>query len=288
MTFSERNAGKYGIAPKKPMQMESMDEKLKDALWICLEEIFESLGQNSHRLDSVRARYRNFLEIIWTQFRYINKPKSQLIGINEHHIVHSKIQSYYDKFSWDEVYSFVEFIARLLPLNSPELAKKFKECSNNIFEDENSAWRFVGNFIIPITSPIEIEEIEYALSIQDEASQHIESAIALLSNKERDQTRESIAQAMSAPEAIIKKVTGDTNGSLSSLYNHSKILPTHPQFRQALLNLYNFASGKDGYRHALTEGSEPSNRPLAQFILVTCSAFVNLIKSEASITNTKN
>ena len=132
-----------------------------------------------------------------------------------------------------------------------------------------------------IISNEEIAEIQSCLIKEDEAAQHIESALTLLSNKEVDQSRESVAQSISAVEATAKRVAGKGSATLAMLCNPKYSLVQHDQFRQALLNLYNYTSGEEGIRHSLTDKSQPVSKALARFMLVTCSAFVNLIRSEA-------
>ena len=190
------------------------------------------------------------------------------------------IRDKYYNLPWYEIYSLLEFTASLLGAFGDKRKEEFIETCNYVLERENSAFRFIDDLLVPITSEVEIKNIEEILAEEDEAAKHIHSALTLLSNKVEDQSRESIAQSILAVEAIAKKTTGDKNTTLAALCQASKILPKHSQARQALFNLYNYTSSKEGIRHALTDESQPVTRAFARFMLVTCSAFVNLIKSE--------
>lgn len=123
-----------------------------------------------------------------------------------------RIRNLFLEFTWHKVYSFLEFLAPLLE-HFLSFIDFIDEC-NSIFERENSAYRFVNGLITPITSELEISSIKKVLDETDEAAVHIESALILLSNREKNQARESIAQSISAVEAIAKKVVGKNAATL--------------------------------------------------------------------------
>jgi hypothetical protein len=50
----------------------------------------------------------------------------------------------------------------------------------------------------------------------------------------------------------------------------------HQAFKDALAKLYGWTSDEDGIRHSIME-SDNIERADAQFMLVTCSAFVNYL-----------
>lgn len=273
MNFSTR----YGFAEKKSLQLTSMDDDLRHSLWNKLDELFNEI-YNFHNkyLDCTSNTLKYALKIFWCDFF-----KQSIYLIEQVTYLNQRVEMIRNKYynlSWYEIYSFLEFIARFLNNIRNKEKLKFVEACNYVLERENSAYRFVGDLVAPITSEIEIKSIEKNLMGEDEAAKHINSALTMLANKQNDQSRESVAQSMLAVEAIAKKITGDKNATLSSLCQRLKILPNHPQARQALFNLYNYTSSKEGIRHALTDESQPVTREWARFMLVTSSAFVNLIK----------
>lgn len=274
MDFEIRN----GFVKTKELQSCFMDDDLRHSLWNLHEELFDQIISR-YRSESDKQALNNLLAFYWTDFF-----KQPITNFSLAYYItqrRSDIQKLYYELRWSKVYSFLEFTANFLNYYMRNQYDTYKESCNFLLERENSAYRFIGDVISPITIPIEISEIETCLAIGDEAAMHIESSLTLLANKEKDQSRESVAQSILAVEAIAKKVTNKPNAQLGDLYKKIP-LPSHQQLREALKNLYNYTSGKDGIRHALVESSEPVSKSLAQFMLVTCSAFVNLIRTEST------
>lgn len=279
MSFSER----YGFKKKKSFQSILIDDDLRHCLWNELEDLFkiiEKYAQEYYQEYYKTAEcYENMLEALWRNF--FKQPiylLDQAISLNQKK---EMIRNKYYNLSWFEIYSFLEIIVICLHVFPAEYRKEFIEHCNYVLERENSAYRFIGDLLAPITSENEIRSIEECLEEKDEAAKHINSALTMLANKQEDQSRESIAQSILAVEAIAKKITGEKNATLASLCQGIKILPSNSQARQALLNLYNYTSSKEGIRHALTNESQPVTPEWARFMLVISSAFVNLIKLES-------
>lgn len=134
--FSKR----YGYVEIKSLQIESMDNELRNSLWICIEDLLNQL----HRAAS-DGLYEGLLDYIWTD--YFKQPKSKLIGANDYHIVHSEIQPRFYKFSWHEVYSFLEFIAGPVAYCNKDIFKDFSKHCNRVLERESAGWRFVDELI---------------------------------------------------------------------------------------------------------------------------------------------
>lgn len=272
MDFSTR----YGLVEKK-LQLESIDDDLLHSIWNQLEELFNKIYNLSKTCFNYSESLKTMLEIFWCDFF---KQPIYLFNRATHLI--EKVQIIRDKYyklPWYEIYSFLEFTVHLLKI-FPDQKTKFIETCNYILARENSAYHFIGDLIVPITSKIEIESIVEGLTEEDEAAKHIEEALIMIANKQYDQLRPCIARALLAVEAMAKKITGDKNSTLASLCQRLKIIPNHHQARKALSNLYNYGSDKEGIRHSLTDESSPVTLAWARFLLVTCSAFINLIKSE--------
>ncbi len=275
MTFELRN----GFEREKKLQLSSMNDDLRHSLWNVHEYCFDKISSNKDAGSGKKA-LNHLLESYWEDF--FKQPIFDFRLACYLSQRRDDVRKLYYKLPWYKVYSFIEFTADYLDCFIEGSHQFFIEDCNFYLQRENSAFRFIGDSVSPIISPAEISNIEKGLTIGDEAAQHIASALALLANNGRDQSRESVAQSVAAVEAIVKKVTNKPNAQLGELYKVLP-LPSHHQFRQALHNLYNYTSGKDGIRHALTETSEPVSRSLARFMLVTCSAFVNLIRAESEL-----
>lgn len=275
MSFATR----HGFAMEKPLQLTIMDDDLRHSIWNELDDFFKEIEELSKEYYSEQGTFRTVMEVCWRDF--FKQPVHMIDRVIYPIYKKEMIRDKYYNLPWYEVYSFLEFIAGLLSMFGDKRKAAFIEGCNYVLKRENSAYRFINDVLAPITSGLEIKSIEESLINEDEAATHISSALTMLANKKNDQSRESIAQSISAVEAKAKKVTGNKNATLSELCQKSKILPNHPQARQALLNLYNYTSGEEGIRHALTDKSQPINPAWARFMLVTCSAFVNLIGSES-------
>lgn len=261
--FSQR----YGYEPVLVVQYEAMNADLLNSILNCLEDFWRELSQLSKLNEILNYCWVNFFKLPFYEFSSFTS-----------HDKLRKIRAMFLEFTWHKVYSFLEFLAPLL--EHFLFGIDFIDECNSIFERENSAYRFINGLITPITSEHEISSIIMALDKKDESALHIESALTLLSNREKNESRESIAQSISAVEAIAKKVTGKNGATLSDLLGKKKLHPIHPQLQTGFNNLYNFTSGKDGIRHALTTESSQISKALAMYMLVSCSAFVNLIRDE--------
>jgi hypothetical protein len=187
------------------------------------------------------------------------------------------LRTYFFKAKWNEVYDFVEFVSAY---GSRESRNNFIESCNTFMERENSGYRFVDDKIIEISSTSEVNEIENAIEKATPyygVKQHLRSAIALLSNKENPDYRNSIKESISAVEALCKKISNDDKATLgAALKSLEKKRIMHPALKSAFLALYGWTNDADGIRHALMEESNLSSAD-ARFMLISCSAFVNYV-----------
>lgn len=104
----------------------------------------------------------------------------------------SKIRTYFFNCDWNEVYDFVEFVARNYWDGSAN--QGFMEYCNKVLQQEVSAYRFVVGKITQITSEEEIAEVEGALKATEPLKpvhQHLEVALHLLSDKKSPDYRNS-------------------------------------------------------------------------------------------------
>jgi hypothetical protein len=106
---------------------------------------------------------------------------------------------------------------------------------------------------------------------------HLESALALMSNREKPDFRNSIKESVSAVESLSKHFSKDQSASLGSVLKElEKTKTLHPALRTAFSALYGYTSDAQGIRHALLD--EPTlTKADAQFMLICCSAFVNFV-----------
>ena len=178
--------------------------------------------------------------------------------------------------AWFELYDLVEFVVQARPsiITDSEL-KYLVGAFNMVLEQEHAAFRIINGFVTKITSKEEIESIETASNAPfDSVREHIHQALALLSDRENPDYRNSIKESISAVESLAKEITGNSNGTLGELTND---LNLHPAFSKGLSNLYGFTSDAEGIRHGGTGPLLEPDQSTARFMLIICSAFVNYI-----------
>lgn len=160
------------------------------------------------------------------------------------------------------------------------------EC-NRILEREMSAYRFVDGQITPITSEVEIAAIEQATQNVEgrfaPVTQHLRTALTLLSDRQQPDYRNSVKESISAVESACKIITNDSKatlgGTLKTLEHNGQL---HTALKEGFSKLYGYTSDAGGIRHALLENDYAVSFEEAKFMLVTCSAFVNYLQPQAS------
>lgn len=151
-----------------------------------------------------------------------------------------------------------------------------------MLERENSGYRLVAGRVVPITSEVEIEEVREAVAVGGQLShqRHLATALDLLRDRDAPDYRNSIKESVSAVEAACQTVTGNAKATLADALKWLALKQPdmlHPALREGLNRLYGYTSDAKGIRHALTEGQSEPSFAEAKFMLVACSAFVNLL-----------
>jgi hypothetical protein len=141
--------------------------------------------------------------------------------------------------------------------------------------------------IIRITSEEEIAEIEEALRVSDSlgpVTEHLKTAITLLSDRESPDYRNSIKESISAVEAICKLIAGKPKAELGDCLKQierEQKVELHQALKQGFEKFYGYTSNAQGIRHALLEQPNLDFED-AKFMLVSCSAFINYLKVKSS------
>lgn len=283
-TFSQR----IGIKPKDVIQIDSMNDDLRNKLWNALKNFYwdqvppppleaRIFGGNSLFL---HRDMRTLIYLLWDNYfkKQVDTLKNNWEGIL------NEIREYYFGCNWNEVYDFIEFIAN--NYGNAEYNKEFMNGCNTIFEQEISAYRFVGNKIGQITSETEITGIEEALEKTEKLTSiniHLETAIKHLTNRESPDYRNSIKESISAVEAICRIISNNPKAKLKDALKEierNKTIELHPALKTAFSNLFGYTSDESGIRHSLTDEPNLSFED-AKFMLVSCSAFVNYLIEKA-------
>jgi len=266
-----------GIRQEKEIQIESMDSDLRNRLWnavyeFCLEQAWYYV--KDHRGWATGTISRD--DIVSKIFDGFFKE-----DVSVRHDANEVRKKFYD-LEWDEVYSFAEFVLRNFPL----MLSDFQGKLNRVLEEEFAGYRLIGDQITPITNKLEMGEVEKARHTGiGEVGKHIESAISLLSDRASPDPRNAAKEAISAVEALCKKITGDSGATLGQAL--SKIQsgdpkPIDPHLEEAVLKLYKFSNDASGVRHAHAEGKTQVGFDEAKFMVVACSAIVNYLVRHAA------
>jgi hypothetical protein len=272
--FSQRK----GFKPiRETVQFETMDESLRNATWNCFHnQIIHKPGFLDHRSGHITYSYGEinmFAEIFWADFlkQAVDAcPQGQ-------DKIYDELRRMFFRFHWYEVYDFVEFI-----VSRVNNTGDFEFAVNRALESEMAAYRLVRGKIIEITNTTELNAIDTALAQSDfpGASQHLKRALELVSDKQNPDARNSIKESISAVESAAKEITKLPKATLEDAIKMlEKSGELHGCLKAGFSKLYAYTSDKGGIRHAMLD--EPNlTKSDALFFLVTCSAFINYLKSK--------
>lgn len=270
------------------MQLDSMDEALKNGIWSLLEVFYwdkavysgytTGYGHSGCSLSSGSNRdLQTLCNALW--FSYFKKPLDQLSDDWEK--VLQQLRDYFFKAQWHEVYDFIEFISNSFPHDYQETNKKFMAACNHIFEREMGGCRFVGDQITKIVEEEEIKSIEKAIAESETlVTKHLRRSLELLSDRSNPDFRNSVKESISAVERLASHTTGEEHGTLGQLLKKLEgRVELHPALKNAFSSLYGWTSDDSGIRHALSV-KETADFEDAKFMLVTCSAFLNYVEGK--------
>jgi hypothetical protein len=280
-SFSER----YGLKPRKAvLQVDSMDTDLRIGLWNAWIVHCWSLAKGDILSWEDENALEDFVKTLWSSHYKLDIDAlpsrwTERLGL---------IKARFFSCKWFEVYDFIEFVAKNFP--DREVSKKFKQECNSVLKRELSAYRFVGNKVLKITSETEIAAVEKALADTEEyedTNTHLNRALELLSDRKSPDYRNSIKESISAVEAMCRKFAKDEKATLGkALDKLEHDFGLHPTLEKAFSNLFGFTSDAEGIRHAL-RGKPNLDYEDAMFMLVTCSAFISYLKAKLSKSESK-
>jgi len=278
MKFSQR----YGYTPvKSAIQLESIDEELRNALWSVLKlHYWDSVYWNDEILNRRRLlsnagneHMLAFCQRLWLHF--FKKPLDTLP--NDFDEVYGRLRKFFFESKWYEVYDFIEFVAQEYP--EERRNAEFAHAVNIFLEREVAGYRFVEGHIVQITATEEIDAIETATAAKKgPVREHLERALQLLSDRRAPDYRNSIKESISAVEALAQSSSTSHKGTLGELLKQlARIHPLHPALEAAFTKLYGYTSDANGIRHALLDEDRVTFEE-AKFMLVACSAFINYVR----------
>jgi hypothetical protein len=255
------------------IQVDGMNDTLRNGIWNVL--FANDFGQHGflNTYDICAPRIGAFSEALWAD--HFKLPVDKRPSSNSR--ILEEIRHYFFDCAWNEVYDFVEFCVayygdRLVaPLNS-------------MLERELAGYRIIDGKVAPISSTEEVETIQEAVGDNTfpGASAHLQTALELLSRKTNPDYRNSIKESISAVESVSCAIAGSKSAMLGdALKKMAKKHSLHVALKDGFIKLYGYTSDSDGIRHAMLDEPQLTQAD-AIYFLVSCSAFVNYLKSKVT------
>lgn len=272
--FADRNKIKVENCT---LQTDSFDTRTRTALINATRIILSSLRSQSGNV------YQEFLKTLLSEV-YIQEVDWQ--ACYDHCRVEEIIFDTLRTDNYDSVLTLLEFIAKsmsefTIKLYSNALFSKAIPIYNAVFEQEYVGYRFVDDIISPITGEVERAAIENALNSKlQEVQQHFRKAATFLADRISPDYANSIKESISAVERMCSIILGGAStlgAALKKLEAQGVVI--HPSLKDAFNKLYGFTSDSSGIRHAGQLDGSDATFEEAEFMLVTCSAFVNYLTS---------
>lgn len=257
------------------IQLETVSDALRNSIWNFIVSLFSEGESGWWTISKLSSQF------------FFKLPVDELPGNNYRRQEWLKARIF--AMPWYGVYDYVEFVVEWYPRSRVRQTYRkdlLHKVFNQIFEEELSGYRFVGEELVPLSSPAEVAAIEQALATTSStglagAHAHIASALRLLAKRPDPDYRNSIKESISAVEALAKQLgTPSSQGLAGALTELGKKVPIHRALRAGLLSLYGYTSDEGGIRHAMLE--EPHlGYDDAKYMAVACSAFVNFLAAKA-------
>lgn len=260
LTFSQR---KGLTPPPEPVQLESVDQRLRTDLWNLLyHQLFKPFANP--------APY-SLVSFWWNHF-------GQAAEDYDERRVAFLVKQTLSEGEWYEVYDLLEFIAS----ETPEYSESLLKGLNAILERNRVGYRIVAGEVVEITDEAELQSIRTAVAQGpvSPAREHMKKAVQLFADRDNPQYANSIKESISAVEAAARDASGKPSAILTAALDEiakQKAASVHPALLKGWKAIYGFAGDSGGIRHADYEGSVQATPELAQYFLVTCSAMVNLL-----------
>ncbi|MCL4369879.1 MAG: hypothetical protein M1380_03080 [Chloroflexi bacterium] len=280
MLFSQRHGFER---TKQTLQLGSMDDDLRNGLWNALVQLCWPRVAPSNvfmAYEYTRCAYAQAVLIpLWRDF--FKRPLDLMPS--DWSAAYGELRTYFFGCPWNKAYDFVEFIAA--HDNSPTMKAGFMGQCNAVLKQELSGYRFIGNVIAPITSGEQIASVEAAFARTmplTPVHTHLETALRRLSDRKNPDYRNSVKESISAVESLCRLIAGTPKATLgAALERVEKTVPMHGALRVGFDKLYSYTNDADGIRHSLMEESTLDFED-AQFMLVSCSAFVSYLMQKCS------
>jgi hypothetical protein len=270
MKFSERHG--YTESDTSP-QVERLDKETRTRIWNLLAKVLISYSNGEEGVEYDTSFYSEARKL-WDKYYYEDVDKFP----SDPRDFADKIKGTIFSADWYRILDFVEVTSDYDYgfMRDRYLSEKY----NEIFREENVAYRVIDGRVTPIAETEEKEAIEEALqktSAYEGVNEHIKKANKYLSDRSDPDYRNSIKESISAVESMVRIIVGDEGATLGQALNRLREEKgLHPALKQGFSKLYGYTSDADGIRHGLLEKSDLTFTE-AKFMYVICASFVTYL-----------
>jgi len=276
--FSERYGHKQ---PKVDVQIDSMDDDLRNALWNEVYAAFSADAYGHYGFLLLSRSDESLYTAFWKSFFKLplDKMSTEISGYL------LSLKDLFEKLDWYEVYDLIEFMLDWIAKDylSKNQLVAFKNKLNSALESNLSGFRIIGDCVTPIIEDAEIEEIESAIRLVEPLTgvkKHLKTSLEFFSRKHDPDYRNSIKESISAVESLCKIICGDPKATLGEALDSIEkngLVSLHKALKSGMSKIYGYSSDEQGIRHAFTDGKSEILQEDARFMLVSCSAFINYL-----------
>lgn len=267
--FGERHGG---ISPRSVMQTDALDDETRIELWNVLfnaKEFFNS--EYSHMQNRTS---RGVATYIWRT--HLAQPIDAFDADVAWAIVRKKLLT--GSFV-ETLWMVEEFVKGVGETTTSADAKTIARGYNTVLERHLVGYRFVDLELAPVSSEVEVAEIEAAFDATERfsgARKHLQHALGMLSSKDAANYAKAVAESVLAVEAIVRYLTGEKTLGAGLRVLSKSGFPAHPSLIAGWDKLYGYSNDGDGIRHGSIRDSDV-DESLATYFVVSSSAFVNLL-----------
>lgn len=256
---------------REVVQTESVDDSTRVALWNLMHNFERGLLNTGH------AKAETFMKSIWATV--LERPIDEYFWAT----TESKIKNRLLKEDWILTLEMVEGFGGIIHSQLGErFSDEYRKLANEILAKGLIGYRFIGPELAEVDDDQSASEIDEAIaSASSPARTHLQRAVALLADRQNPQYAKVASEAVLAVEATVHDLTGKKTLGDGVKELGKRGLPVHPAIIRAWGAMYGYTSDAGGIRHANINGEEV-DAAMAVYLLVTCSAFVNLLAKVAA------
>ena len=267
-TFGQR-IGKRPI--REVVQTESVDDSTRVDLWNLTHSVIRRL------VETGSAKATPVMKSIWADV--LRRPLDEFTWA----LCELRVRTGILKDDWVDALETIEGFADVLGTQlGTDFGDEYRRRANERLAQGLIGYRFIGTELAAVDDAQSGAEVEAAIESGSAATRiHLERAVSLLADRKNPQYAKVAGEAVLAVEATVHDLTGKKTLGDGLKELGKRGLPVHPAIVRAWSAMYGYASDAGGMRHA-NIGGEEVDAAMAVYLLVTCSAFVNLLTKVAA------